>query len=370
MTNPAWRSAYTLFRTHLYRRLRYLHRVLNDRMNTELTARGYRGLTDDSIKVLAYLGVEGTTAATLAREHGVPRQTMSRMVNQACDAGYLRKAPDPEDTRAFRLLATTSGIAMIRDAFDIGVTIEAELAKRIGTADYRELTTLTDAVFRHMGLVYPRSAQHVTAARTSPPRLQIQLHAICTRARLQIAERSFDVDARDLADSHWNLLEQIPEDGTRAADLAQATDLSKQRVSAVVKQLVGWELLHSEPDPADRRVNRLHFTDRARSLIAHRMADTRVLLTELRLAIGTEPMDRLELHAGRLFQLLGGVTPAPLPHGDDAVDALVGDWLALLHALAHEHPTLDTSTLFDEAGNFRPRLFEALLRRAAARPKD
>jgi DNA-binding MarR family transcriptional regulator len=112
-----------------------------------LRQRGYQDVTNTDTALLANLDTADTTISALARRSGVTRQAASQQLALLSQKGYVRREPDPADSRAILVRRTAKGHALMRDALEIVAEIEAEYAGFLGAgrlAALREL--LTDLV--------------------------------------------------------------------------------------------------------------------------------------------------------------------------------------------------------------------------------
>lgn len=103
---------------------------------TELAARGYRDVRPRHGAVLAHLG-EGARATDLAARSGRSKQTVTRLVDELEQLGYVRRAPDPHDRRGKIIVPTDRGRCEVRAARDIGAELEDHYAAVLGAQAYR-----------------------------------------------------------------------------------------------------------------------------------------------------------------------------------------------------------------------------------------
>ncbi|HVU02887.1 MAG TPA: MarR family transcriptional regulator [Polyangiaceae bacterium] len=90
--------------------------------------------------------------------------------------------------------------------------------------------------------------------------------------------------------SHMSLFPHVDLGGTRITDLAERLGVTKQAVSQLVDDLVGFGVLAREKDPEDARAVRVVFTEKGREGIFEGLAVLRTLEGELASAIGERQM--------------------------------------------------------------------------------
>lgn len=89
--------------------------------------------------VFAHLDQEGTRESELARRIGVTRQSLHQTVLELRDMGLVDLTPDPSNRSAKLVVLSPLGQEHVRVALSAFAALEAELARRIGTAHVREL---------------------------------------------------------------------------------------------------------------------------------------------------------------------------------------------------------------------------------------
>ena len=80
-----------------------------------------------------------TTSAQLARRLGVSIQAVSKTVLELEAAGYLERRRDEHDGRARSIRLTRRARSMVQRSRAERATVQGEIAKRLGTADARQL---------------------------------------------------------------------------------------------------------------------------------------------------------------------------------------------------------------------------------------
>lgn len=89
-------------------------------------------MTRSSGALLPYIDAAGTRSTVLARRTGISKQAIARSVKELETAGILRRKPDGEDGRAYLVVFTRSGLALLRRMHVAIDAIEAEYAQLLG----------------------------------------------------------------------------------------------------------------------------------------------------------------------------------------------------------------------------------------------
>jgi DNA-binding MarR family transcriptional regulator len=108
-------------------------------IRAELAGAGLDDLPRNAAFVLACLANRGGTIAELTRYLGVTRQAASQLIDILVTRGYLRRDPDPADRRRMTVELTERGRfagAQVRAGVD---AVDAQLARRLDTAQLRAL---------------------------------------------------------------------------------------------------------------------------------------------------------------------------------------------------------------------------------------
>lgn len=124
--------------------VRQLHRL--SAVRRELNKVAHREISSHGFPALVAIRKRGTARVSeVASELQVDLSVASRQVTTLVDAGYVVRAPDPNDGRAYVLQATPAGSAALKRAFT-GMTNEIEVA----VADWEpdEIRAVVDGLAR------------------------------------------------------------------------------------------------------------------------------------------------------------------------------------------------------------------------------
>ena len=115
-TNNEWRQANT-GRLLINAARRYEIRALK-----HVTSNGFPEVTATHMAVPRNLDLEGTRITELAKRCAMTKQSMSELVRQCENMGFVKLSPDPRDGRAKTVVFTARGrklLVVIRAAIDI-----------------------------------------------------------------------------------------------------------------------------------------------------------------------------------------------------------------------------------------------------------
>jgi DNA-binding MarR family transcriptional regulator len=123
--------------TGAYLRELYDSMVVN--LHKHLTEEGYGEISPSHGLVFQYLEEGGSRITTLAARARMTKQSMSALVYQLEDYGYLKRKPDPEDARAILFYLTTKGQALRTKAQNLNYQFEQKWKQTLGPEEYKKL---------------------------------------------------------------------------------------------------------------------------------------------------------------------------------------------------------------------------------------
>jgi len=130
-------------RGHLGRLLYEMHRDFSLRVKEELERRDHPGVTPALTRVFATLPMEGARLTTMAERAGITKQSMGALVKELEALGYVERARDPDDGRAWRIRFSDAGRALLVDAIAATDAVEASYAEALGE---RKMATVKKAL--------------------------------------------------------------------------------------------------------------------------------------------------------------------------------------------------------------------------------
>lgn len=92
--------------------------------------------------VFAQISLEGSRLTDLARRANMTPQSMSELVDELVELGYVVRKPDPSDGRAKLIVPTRRGRAAIAAGVQTIDGLEARVTEVLGERGHRELRRL------------------------------------------------------------------------------------------------------------------------------------------------------------------------------------------------------------------------------------
>jgi DNA-binding MarR family transcriptional regulator len=123
--------------TGAYLRELYDSMVVN--LHQHLAEEGYGEISPSHGLVFQYFQEGGSRITTLAARAGITKQSMSALVYQLEDYGYLKRKPDPEDARAVLFNLTAKGQALRTKAQNLNYQFEQKWEQMLGPEQYKKL---------------------------------------------------------------------------------------------------------------------------------------------------------------------------------------------------------------------------------------
>ncbi len=128
-----------LERQNVSQLLRIPYQAFVDRLFEELALAGYADIHPAHAAVFQQLRSEGSRVTELAERTQLTKQYLGRLVADLEERGYLERVADPRDGRAKLVRLAQRGSEVTQVAEGIIAGIEADLARRVGAAEYAEL---------------------------------------------------------------------------------------------------------------------------------------------------------------------------------------------------------------------------------------
>lgn len=122
--------------------LRTLWDELRYNLELQLKENGYDDISPSHGWVFYNTGEEGSRITDLASRARITKQSMSALVTQLENGGYVKKLPDPDDKRAWMLVLTAKGKKVKGIGQQINYAYEEQWKKKLGEKDYNELRRL------------------------------------------------------------------------------------------------------------------------------------------------------------------------------------------------------------------------------------
>ena len=119
--------------------LRELYDSMVANLHRHLAEEGYGEISPSHGLVFQYMEEGGSRITTLAARAGMTKQSMSALVYQLEDYGYLKRKPDPEDARAILFYLTSKGQALRTKAQNLNYQFEQKWKQTLGPERYTQL---------------------------------------------------------------------------------------------------------------------------------------------------------------------------------------------------------------------------------------
>ncbi len=104
-----------------------------------MVARGHAVFAEAAANALAHIGPTGIPQNALATRMGVSKQATQQMLDRLQALGLIQRQPDPQDSRAKRVLLSATGNRMMAEANEVKLAIEAQYRAALGEAGFNAL---------------------------------------------------------------------------------------------------------------------------------------------------------------------------------------------------------------------------------------
>ena len=128
--------------TGVYLRVLYDDLVLN--LHQRLDEAGYGEITPSHGLVFQYLEGNGSRITDLAAHAGMTKQSMSALVYQLEEYGYLKRKNDPLDARAVLFILTEKGQLLKSKAQQLNYQFEKRWEKKLGASRYQDFRQMLE----------------------------------------------------------------------------------------------------------------------------------------------------------------------------------------------------------------------------------
>ena len=122
--------------------LRILWDDLRYNMEEQLKIRGFLDVSPSHGWIFHNTKEEGSRTTELAAMAKITKQSMSALVNQLEQSGYVEKREDPTDRRASLLFLTAKGKKVKQAGHDINFLFEKTWEQKLGEQEYQKLRQL------------------------------------------------------------------------------------------------------------------------------------------------------------------------------------------------------------------------------------
>src|SRR5688572_16626996 len=124
--------------------LRELYDSLVVNLHQHLAKEGYQDISPSHGLVFQYLEEGGSRITTLAARAGMTKQSMSALVYQLEEYGYLKRKPDTQDARAILFYLTSKGQMLRSKAQNLNYQFEQKWKKTLGAEQYKKFREMIE----------------------------------------------------------------------------------------------------------------------------------------------------------------------------------------------------------------------------------
>ncbi len=244
---------------------------------------------------------EGCRLTELAEGLGISKQSCNQTANQMEKAGYILRVADPLDGRGKLVVLTRQGKKLLKDGYVVMTGICTEFEQHIGLT---KLTNLTELLLKlAQGLSLP-NFERSNIAEINPMLLGTILPRCSDHIMQRLMKLTIAKGHAGLKMSHGTVLTLIGSKKAHIRDIAKIQSISKQAVSAIVKDLEELSYVIRKTDPDYPRQNLLLLTDRGSQLIADSVASVSQLENEFEAILGSTSLAQLVRISNKLFLAL------------------------------------------------------------------
>ena len=241
---------------------------------------------------------EGCRLTELAERLGISKQSCNQTANQMEKAGYIQRVPDPLDGRGKIVVLTPQGKKLVTDGYKVITAIVIGFDGHIGS---KKLETLTELLLKlAQGLSLP-NIESVSTLEPVPTLLGTVLPRCSDHVMQRLMKLTIAKGHPALKMSHGTVLTLIGSKKAHIRDIAKIQAISKQAVSAIVKDLEKLGYVTRKADPDYPRQNLLLLTDRGSQLIADSVTSANQLETEFEVILGATALKQLRRISKELF---------------------------------------------------------------------
>ncbi len=122
---------------HLGRMLLKLERHFTRQVLQKLASDGIEDITLRHFVIIPYIDHEGIRAVDIARQVGISKQAVSKLVDELVQKGYLELKPDPSDGRAYLVSMSEKGNDFLKLAIKYTQQVEKKWGKQVGEKEFK-----------------------------------------------------------------------------------------------------------------------------------------------------------------------------------------------------------------------------------------
>lgn len=116
-------------------------RHFEEYLSERLKGRGFDNIKPSHFNILRHLNPEGMRQVDLARDAGISKQAVGKMVGELAEVGFVEVVDDNKDKRAKLVVYTESGRDLIEQSVQIVRELEIKFSEILGVDSYANLRT-------------------------------------------------------------------------------------------------------------------------------------------------------------------------------------------------------------------------------------
>ena len=134
---------------HLGRMLLKLERHFTRQVLQKLAADGIEDITLRHFVIIPYIDHKGIRAVDIARQVGITKQAVSKLVDELVQKGYLELKPDPTDGRASLVLMSEKGNEFLKLTIKYTQQVESQWSSQVGEKDFKTMKSAMTTLLSH-----------------------------------------------------------------------------------------------------------------------------------------------------------------------------------------------------------------------------
>ncbi len=124
---------------HLGRMLLKLERQFTQQVLAQLAEEGITEITLRHFVVIPFITEKGSRSVEIAKQAGVTKQAVAKLVDELQQFGYLEVKADPNDGRASLVFLSDKGEHFLRTAIESTKVLETKWQKLIGVERFKNM---------------------------------------------------------------------------------------------------------------------------------------------------------------------------------------------------------------------------------------
>lgn len=222
---------------------------LRSHITENLRCRGYGGLRPSFAPLLSRIWAGAVPQGRLAKQLGVSVQAASQTVGAAERVGYVARVPNPDDGRSKLVVVTDLGRRLVEEGAEATAARAAHYADHVGARRFARFETALLRLHAGLGPVNGEGP----LGRIEPRGAVVVVVLLADRATGDLREAVVDGGRRAIRGTQVTALMHIGPHGARASDMARVQRVSRQAISATMRELEALGYVSRGSDDEDGR---------------------------------------------------------------------------------------------------------------------